>query len=58
LEFIFSEDYRKNYKTTILNKRKEERERIHAKTIEHERIIEDHDKAEYERLKKKYEETI
>lgn len=58
LEFIFSEDYRKNYKTMIINKRiNDERKREEAKAIKIEKDrkqIENYDKAEYERLKKKY----
>lgn len=61
LEFLFSKDYRKNYKTMILNKRiDDERKRIEAKDAKLEKDrkqMEDYDKSEYERLKKKYEAT-
>ena len=61
LEFLFSEDYRKKYKT-LIEKEKYEKEQLKLqKLIEIEekrlKIKEDHDKAEYERLKKKYEVT-
>lgn len=58
LEFIFSKEYRKNYKIMILNKRiDDEHKRKEAKAVkiekDHEQI-ENRDKAEYERLKLKY----
>lgn len=59
LEFIFSEDYRNNYKT-LIEKEKYEKEQLKLqKSIGDEekklKAQEDHDKAEYERLRNKYE---
>jgi hypothetical protein len=58
LEFIFNEEYRKNYKTSILLFRiDDERKRMEAKDAKLERDrkqMENYDKAEYERLRKKY----
>lgn len=61
LEFLFSEEFRKNYKTMILNKRIDDaRKRVDAENAKTERRIkerEERDRTEYERLRKKYGET-
>ena len=59
LEFLFSGDYRKNYKTLVERERYEKEQLELQKSIEKKekkfKEREDHDKAEYERLRKKYE---
>lgn len=62
LEFLFSEDYRKNYKSLVEKERYEKEQSEVQRLIEREeeklRSEEEYDKVEYERLKKKYEATI
>jgi len=59
LEFLFSEDYRKNYKSLIKKEKYEKEQATIQRLIEIEdeklRSKEESDKAEYKRLRKKYE---
>ena len=58
LEFVFSEEYRKNYRTLIEEERHEKEHAKLQQSIKEEekrrKSEEDYDKAEYERLKEKY----
>jgi hypothetical protein len=58
LEFLFSEDYRKNYKSLIEKERYEKEQAELQRSIKREeeklKAEEEYDIAEYERLRKKY----